>query len=163
MGKKSVKAEAEDSMDTSTVATTTIVPATDKDEYNALTAVCNEISQPMAGRKLAKKIYKLLKHVGKDKNTVSVGLAAVMKSLRKGEEGVVILAGNVWPIDMYSHIPGICEEKNIPYVYTPSREHLGLALGYNRPCIVVLIKNTKFSSEQFDELSEACKELDAQF
>lgn len=37
--------------------------------------------------------------------------------------------GNVSPIDVYSHIPGICEEKDIPYIFTPSREHLGLAAG----------------------------------
>ncbi|CAD5206178.1 unnamed protein product [Bursaphelenchus okinawaensis] len=162
MVKKEIKTEDE-SMDTSTVATTTIVPATDKDEYNNLVALCNEIAQPMAGRKLTKKIYKLLKSVGKDKNTVFVGLASVSKALRKGEKGIMVLAGNVFPIDMYSHIPGICEEKNIPYVYTPSREHLGLAMGYNRPCIVVMIKDTKASSEQVAELSAAFQELDSQF
>lgn len=40
-----------------------------------------------------------------------------------------LFAGNVSPVDVYSHIPGICEEKDIPYIFTPSREHLGLATG----------------------------------
>lgn len=40
-----------------------------------------------------------------------------------------VFAGDVSPVDVYSHIPGICEEKDIPYIFTPSREHLGLATG----------------------------------
>ena len=52
----------------------------------------------------------------------------VSKAIRKNEQGMVVLAGNVSPIDIYSHIPAICEEKGLPYIYTPSKEQLGLAV-----------------------------------
>lgn len=42
---------------------------------------------------------------------------------------VFLSLGNVTPVDVYSHIPAMCEEKEIPYIYVPSREHLGLAAG----------------------------------
>ena len=61
---------------------------------------------------------------------------------------------------MYTHIPGICEERQIPYVYTPSRRHLGLAVGYARPMIVVLLKRSDKYGDLFDEVAESAKLLD---
>ena len=37
----------------------------------------------------------------------------------------MILAGNITPIDVITHIPILCEEKDIPYIYVPAKEHLG--------------------------------------
>lgn len=33
----------------------------------------------------------------------------------------VVLAGDVTPIDVYSHLPVMCEDRNIPYCYVPSK------------------------------------------
>jgi len=35
---------------------------------------------------------------------------------------LVILAGDTNPIDVISHMPVVCEDKSIPYCYTPSKE-----------------------------------------
>lgn len=35
---------------------------------------------------------------------------------------IMILAGDVSPIDVITHIPVLCEENDIPYVYVPSKE-----------------------------------------
>lgn len=59
------------------------------------------------------------------------GMKDVSKAIRKNEQGMVVLAGNVSPIDIYSHIPAICEEKGLPYIYTPSKEQLGLAVCFS--------------------------------
>jgi len=67
--------------------------------------------------------------------------------------------GNVTPIDVYSHIPAICEEKELPYVYIPSREHLGLLSGYKRPCIAMLVKTHEDYSELHDEISTSVHSL----
>jgi hypothetical protein len=40
----------------------------------------------------------------------------------------MILAGNITPIDVITHIPILCEEKDIPYIYVPAKEHLGAVL-----------------------------------
>lgn len=60
---------------------------------------------------------------------------------------------------MYSHIPALCEEREIPYVFTPSRQHLGLAIGYTRPFVVVMIKRNDAYGEAYDEIAEAAKQL----
>lgn len=71
----------------------------------------------------------------------------------------MILAGNVTPIEVYCHIPAICEEKEIPYVYTPSKEHLGLAAGHKRPSIMMLVKPHADYQELFDECSGVVDKL----
>ncbi|KAH9386197.1 H/ACA ribonucleoprotein complex subunit 2 [Nematocida major] len=49
------------------------------------------------------------------------GIKAVQKCLVKKNEGVVILAADVTPSDLISHIPGLCMEGNTPLFYISSR------------------------------------------
>jgi hypothetical protein len=35
---------------------------------------------------------------------------------------VCVIAGNISPIDVITHVPVLCEEADIPYVYVPSKE-----------------------------------------
>ena len=37
------------------------------------------------------------------------GVKEVVKAIRKGAKGICILAADVNPVDVYSHIPIICE------------------------------------------------------
>ena len=50
------------------------------------------------------------------------------------------------------HIPSICEEKDIPYIYTPSRMDLGASLGANRGSLMVLIKKHDDYLEHYDKV-----------
>lgn len=34
---------------------------------------------------------------------------------------IVVLAGDTLPIDVYCHLPVMCEDKNLPYAYIPSK------------------------------------------
>ena len=33
-----------------------------------------------------------------------------------------VIAGDISPIDVITHVPVLCEESEIPYVYVPSKE-----------------------------------------
>ena len=44
-----------------------------------------------------------------------------MKGLRKGEKGIVVLAGDISPIDVISHLPVLCEDNDVPYVFVTSK------------------------------------------
>jgi len=47
------------------------------------------------------------------------------QGLKKGEKGLCIIAGDIYPIDVISHIPVLCEERDISYIYVPSKQELG--------------------------------------
>jgi H/ACA ribonucleoprotein complex subunit 2 len=33
-----------------------------------------------------------------------------------------VLAGDISPIDVITHIPIVCEDNKVPYIYVPSKE-----------------------------------------
>lgn len=73
------------------------------------------------------------------------GVKEVVKSIRRGNKGLCVIAGNISPIDVITHLPILCEESEIPYVYVPSKEDLANAGATKRPtcCVLVLTKPTK--------------------
>jgi H/ACA ribonucleoprotein complex subunit 2 len=97
------------------------------------------IADPMASDKLTKKVLKLIKKGMKDK-LVRRGVKETVKAVRKGQnKGLVIIAADISPIDVLSHLPLLCEEKGIPYVYVRSRAEVGEACKTKRPTSCVMI------------------------
>ena len=88
--------------------------------YEDRIAHVSVIANPLANKKMTKKVYKLIKKSTKCKATKR-GVKEVVKALRKGQKGVCIIAGDISPIDVISHLPVLCEESNVQYVYVPSK------------------------------------------
>ncbi|KAF8365157.1 hypothetical protein HHK36_032845 [Tetracentron sinense] len=102
------------------------------------------IAKPLAGKKLCKKTLKLVRRATESK-CLKRGVKEVVKSIRRGNKGLCVIAGNISPIDVITHVPILCEESDIPYVYVPSKEELATAGSTKRPtcCVLVLTKPTK--------------------
>lgn len=121
----------------------------------------NAISEPMAIEKLTHKLLKLTKKLANVK-LIRRGVKEVNKAMRKKEKGFCILAGDVSPVDVISHIPILCEKINMPYVFVPSREALGVSAQTKRPTsVVILLKPDKEDKnrESYDKLVEILKTL----
>ncbi|KAG6543757.1 hypothetical protein Mapa_014941 [Marchantia paleacea] len=130
------------------------------------------IARPLAGKKLTKKSLKLIKRAAKSKQ-LRRGVKEVVKALKKGQKGLCIIAGDISPIDVITHVPILCEEADVPYIYVPSKE-LGAAGATKRPtsCTLVLSgplkgdgseeDKEKFTTE-FNEVVEEVKELASSF
>jgi H/ACA ribonucleoprotein complex subunit 2 len=78
------------------------------------------------------------------------GVKEVVKALRKSPvplvnatisepTGIVVLAADISPMDVISHIPVLCEDHGIPYVFVRSRAELGAAGATKRPTSVVMV------------------------
>ena len=118
------------------------------------------IAQPLAGKKLHKRVFKLVGKAAASKS-LKRGVKEVVKALRKGEKGLCIIAGDISPIDVISHIPGLCEDCSVPYIYVESKSDLGASAATKRPTSVVLISASKKGGEKEKELfaSERYKEV----
>ncbi|KAF8453431.1 50S ribosomal protein L30e-like protein [Terfezia claveryi] len=130
-------------------------------------------AKPLANEKVTKKALKTIKKGAKSK-CLKRGVKEVVKSIRKSPSssissaphGIVVLAADISPMDVISHIPVLCEDHNIPYVFVQSRAELGLAGGTKRPTSVVMIvpalvrgkKSTKEGKESKKEDEEGLKE-----
>lgn len=62
----------------------------------------------------------ILQNAMKDPNCKR-GIKAIQKSLLQKEEGTVILAADITPFDLISHIPGLCKENKTRLLYINSR------------------------------------------
>uniref|UniRef100_M4C1U3 Ribosomal protein eL8/eL30/eS12/Gadd45 domain-containing protein n=1 Tax=Hyaloperonospora arabidopsidis (strain Emoy2) TaxID=559515 RepID=M4C1U3_HYAAE len=119
------------------------------------------ISKPLASKKQTKRTYKVLKKATKVKG-IRRGVKEVVKSIRKGEKGVCVIAGDISPIDVISHIPTLCEENDIPYIFTPSRVDLGASVLSKRPtsCILITPNKAGFNVlEAYNELLEDVQQV----
>lgn len=122
------------------------------EEENEAVITLNPIATPLADSKLTKRLYKLIKKSAAQKNKLYRGLKNVQTRIRKGGTGICVFAGDVTPIDIYCHLVIVCEDKNIPYCFVPSKKGLASAFGAKRPCIIALISN----DEEYSDLYEKC-------
>uniref|UniRef100_A0A7S2RHT0 H/ACA ribonucleoprotein complex subunit 2 n=1 Tax=Eucampia antarctica TaxID=49252 RepID=A0A7S2RHT0_9STRA len=118
-------------------------------EYEERIRHVSIISQPLASKKSTKRAHKLVKKASSVKH-IRRGVKEVVKGIRKGDKGLCILAGDVFPIDVVSHLPVLCEEAGIPYLYVPSKQDLGAAASTKRPTSVVLIRDDVLQKKGFD-------------
>ena len=74
----------------------------------------------------------------------------------------MIIAGDISPLDVISHLPVMCEDASVPYVYVASKAELGAAAATKRPTSVVLISTKGEAAKAFsaaDKLKEAIAEV----
>jgi len=114
------------------------------------------IAKPLASEKLEKKLLRLTKKATKDQ-LVRRGIKEVVKAARKNEKGLCIIAGDISPIDVISHLPVLCEDQNIGYIYVNSKEALGAASATKRPTSCVLVREPTNDKQEWSELYEKCK------
>ncbi|KAJ5917388.1 H/ACA ribonucleoprotein complex subunit NHP2 [Penicillium verhagenii] len=137
-------------------------------------------ANPLVEDKNAKKVLKSVKKAAVNKS-LKRGVKEVVKALRKSPipaanvsveipSGVVILAADISPMDVISHIPVLCEDHGIPYVFVSSRAELGASAATKRPTSVVMVtpqsakKNKKdldagADSEDFSKVFEELSKL----
>mmetsp|Transcript_46353 Transcript_46353/g.68420 ORF Transcript_46353/g.68420 Transcript_46353/m.68420 type:complete len:163 (+) Transcript_46353:82-570(+) len=129
--------------------------------YEERIEAINVISQPLASKKSTKRAHKLVKKASGVKQ-LRRGVKEVVKGVRKGEKGLAIIAGDIFPVDVISHIPILLEENGIPYLFVPSKQELGAAASTKRPTSCVLINPKKGFDGQdlFDTLMEEAKAYD---
>ena len=122
--------------------------------YEERVKAVNIISQPLASKKSTKRAHKLVKKASSAK-IIRRGVKEVIKGIRKNEKGLCILAGDIYPLDVISHLPVLLEENSIPYLFVPSKQELGAAACTKRPTSVVLVRDpTKSGTFKEMELYE---------
>ncbi|MDI6826016.1 MAG: 50S ribosomal protein L7Ae [Candidatus Aenigmarchaeota archaeon] len=78
-------------------------------------------------------IDKVLQAIEIAKNTgkIKKGTNETTKAIERGVAKLVVIAKDVEPKEIVMHLPILCEEKKCDYVYVPSKEELGRAVGIN--------------------------------
>jgi U4/U6 small nuclear ribonucleoprotein SNU13 len=94
-------------------------------------------------------------------NTTSAFPYAATKTLNRGICEVVVMAADAEPIEILLHLPLLAEDKNVPYVFVPSKAGLGRACGVSRPVIACSVTSNEGSQlkTQIQQLKLAIEKL----
>ena len=95
----------------------------------------------------------------RDNGKISKGANEVTKQVERGQAKLVVMAEDVTPEEILAHMPILCEEKNIPYSYVPSKDELGSAAGLKVSTAAVAILNLGKEKGGIENIVKKIEEL----
>ena len=107
----------------------------------------NPKAYPLAGPDLTLSILDLITQATTYKQ-LKKGANEATKTLNRGISEFIVMAADAEPIEILLHLPLLCEDKNVPYVFVPSKAALGRACGVSRSVISASITSNNASKLQ---------------
>ncbi|CAF1082017.1 unnamed protein product [Brachionus calyciflorus] len=120
----------------------------------------NPKAYPLADEDLNKNILDLVQQAMNYKQ-LKKGANEATKALNRGKADLILMAADTEPIEILMHLPLLCEDKNVPYVFVRSKQGLGRACGVSRPVIACAILQNEGSQlrNQIDSLKTNIEKL----
>ena len=109
-------------------------------------------------KELSDKAYNLAE-MARDGGKIKKGTNEVTKAVERQEALMVIMATDVEPPEILAHMPALCDERNVPYVYVPAKAELGNAIGLEKPTASIAITDVGKGKALCDEIAAAVKSL----
>lgn len=97
-------------------------------------AAVNAKAFPLADAQLSVTILDLVQQAANYK-IMKKGANEATKALNRGQASFIVLAADTEPLEILLHLPLLCEDKNVPYVFVASKTALGRACGVTRSVI----------------------------
>ncbi|KAJ7343211.1 snRNP subunit [Mycena olivaceomarginata] len=115
---------------------------------------------PLAEADLTNSILELVQQASQYKQ-LKKGANEATKTLNRGIAEFIVLTADTEPLEILLHLPLLCEEKNVPYIFVPSKAALGRACGVTRPVISasVTTSESKELSSQIQTVKNAIEKL----
>ena len=113
---------------------------------------------PLADAQLSNKLIDLVQQASHYKQ-LKKGANEATKTLNRGIAEFIVLAADTEPLEILLHIPLLCEDKNVPYVFVPSKTALGRACGVSRPVVACSV-TTNDGSELKSQIESAKVEIE---
>ena len=107
-------------------------------------------------------VYELVKLVGSGEGRLKKGSNEVTKAAERGTAQMIVMAENVNPAELLAHIPLICKEKNIPFIYVEDQAYLAEAAGMSsgaKTAAIALMEVSKGAQEAFSGVKDQADAL----
>lgn len=80
------------------------------------------------------------------------GTNETTKAIERGTAKIVVIAENVEPEEIVMHLPEICGEKGVPFVFIPDKKELGKRAGMDVQSAAIAIENPGNGAELLKEV-----------
>ncbi|ODM94897.1 NHP2-like protein 1 [Orchesella cincta] len=98
----------------------------------------NPKAYPLADQVLTSKILNLVQQAA-NYQQLKKGANEATKTLNRGQSEFIVMSADAEPLEILLHLPLLCEDKNVPYVFVRSKQALGRACGVSRPVIAASV------------------------
>lgn len=95
----------------------------------------------------------------RDTGKLRKGTNESTKAIERKQAALVVIAEDVEPAEIVVHLPALCDEKGISYVYVPSKRELGAAAGIDVGCAAITIAEAGEATDTVRDIVERVKEL----
>jgi large subunit ribosomal protein L7Ae len=111
-------------------------------------------------KELSDKVLQLVEIV-KNTGKLKRGTNETTKSVERNLAKLVIIAEDVDPEEIVMHLPILCEEKKVSYVYVPSKLELGKASGIDVAAASLAIIDPGEGKDLLSEIIDSIEKLKA--
>merc|ERR1712046_265301 len=125
-----------------------------------MTEEVNPKAYPLADAHLTKTILDVIQQAASYKQ-LKKGANEATKTLNRGISEFVVMAADTEPLEILLHLPLLAEDKDVPYVFIPSKQALGRACGVSRSVISCSITTNEGSQlkSQINNLKDQIERL----
>jgi len=109
-------------------------------------------------KELANQAYRAVE-MARDTGKLRRGVNEATKAIERGTAKLVVIAEDVSPPEIVAHLPILGDEKNVPYIFVPSKKELGVASGIDVPTTAVAIIEAGNGKEIVEQIAKQMKEL----
>ncbi|ESO06289.1 hypothetical protein HELRODRAFT_184927 [Helobdella robusta] len=104
----------------------------------------NPKAYPLADAALTQQILEVVQQAASYKQ-LRKGANEATKTLNRGISEFIVMAADAEPLEILLHLPLLCEDKNVSYVFVRSKQALGRACGVSRPVIACSVTTNEGS------------------
>jgi large subunit ribosomal protein L7Ae len=109
-------------------------------------------------KELADKALQVVQ-VAKDSGKLRKGTNESTKAVERAVAKLVLIAEDVDPPQVVAHLPILCEERKIPYLFVPSKLDLGRAAGIDVGCAAVTVLEGGEGAKTLKEVADSTEQL----
>lgn len=109
-------------------------------------------------KELADKAYGAVEGA-RDTGKLRKGTNESTKAIERKQAALVVIAEDVEPAEIVAHLPPLCDEKGIPYIYVPNKRELGAAAGLDVGSAAITIAEAGQATAAVKEIVERVREL----
>ena len=109
-------------------------------------------------KELADKALQVIQ-VARDSGKVRKGTNESTKAIERAVAKLVVIAEDVDPPQVVAHLPILCDERKIPYLFVPSKLELGRAAGIDVGCAAISVLDGGEAARTLKELTDATDQL----
>jgi large subunit ribosomal protein L7Ae len=98
-------------------------------------------------------------HIATETGQVRKGTNETTKAVERGIAKLVVIAEDVDPPEVVAHLPLLCDERKITYVFVPSKQKLGNSVGIEVYAAAVCITEAGEAASLVKEIATRIKKL----